>query len=80
MLNLIQAGTGSTRVLVVAYFVADRAALLREVSPSWCVITDVDNANGRFARAPGPGGVDTLDDAMLWARYKSGAFDVVGVV
>ncbi len=75
-LRLVQQGYGPRRVFVLAFFVANRAALLASLPPSACVVTDVDNPGGRFARRAGEGGVDLLEDAIAWARKRAGFEEV----
>jgi hypothetical protein len=80
MLRLVQAGSGPRRLLVVAYFCANRAALLASLPSSACVVIDVDNPAGRFARPIGAGGVDSLEDVIAWARKQAGFEDVLFVI
>ena len=57
--------------LVVAYFIADTAALLRALPPDAAVLVDNHNPGGRFARTPGAGGVDPLSVARSLASLPT---------
>ena len=67
-LRLVRPGTGA---LVVAYFIADTAALLRALPPDAAVLVDNHNPSGRFARTPGAGGVDPLSVARTLASLPA---------
>ncbi len=76
MLTIVQKGYGDRRLLVVAWFVANNAALLRNLPDSACVLADNDNNRGRFARPVGRGGVDSLATILAYARAHAGPFEV----
>jgi len=80
MLNIIQKGHGDRRLLVVAWFIANNAALLRNLPDSACVITDNDDHGGRFARPVGRGGVDSLETILARARAAAGPFEVEATI
>lgn len=80
MLTIMQKGHGATRILVLAYFVADKHALLSRLPGSACVIVDNDDKGGRFSRVPGKGGVDTLAQVVDKARREAGVFDVEAII
>lgn len=80
MLNIIQKGHGDRRLLVVAWFIANNAALLRNLPDSACVITDNDDSGGRFSRPVGHGGVDSLETILARARSAAGPFEVEATI
>lgn len=75
MLHLLQTGEGPRRLLVIAYFCANKQALLDALPPSACVLIDNDSEGGRFARPVGAGGgVDALGRALVIAKAQAGDF------
>lgn len=80
MLRLVRAGSGASRPLVIAYFVANHDALLAGLPAEACVLADVDNPGGRFTHAPGSGGVDTLEQAANFAHLYAGTFELEAIV
>lgn len=79
-IKLVQAGSGDQRPLVIAYFCANHTALVSGLPAEACIVNDVDNPNGRFAAAPGHGGVDPIDVAVTFARQHAGLGDASAVV
>lgn len=72
-LSLLQAGHGSRRELVVAYFIAGRDALAA-FGPDACILVDNDNAHGRFAGVPGGSGVASWADTLRTATTLASSF------
>lgn len=80
MLTIVQKGYGPTRLLVVAYFIANNHALLKNLPSTACVLTDNDSHGGRFAHVQGNGGVDSMAAALDLAHRGAGVFDVEAIV
>ena len=80
MMQEIRAGSGDRRVVVLGYFVLPTQALFEGCPASWCIATDVYNKDGRFARAPGRGGVDTTGTSIADIQLRVGSFEVAALV
>jgi len=80
MLTVIQKGSGPKRLCVIAFFVANREALLSQLPREACVVADLDKTGGRFALPVGRGGVDPIDKVLAQARAASGYFEPSAVV
>ena len=74
-LRVVQPGVGERRLLVIAYFIADTVDLLEALPKAACVLEDIDDGNGRFARPPDAGGVDPIESALGLARTHAGDFE-----
>jgi len=83
MLQLVQAGTGPRRHIILGYFCdtlhveTDLPEILGE---DVCLLQDLDDAHGRFAAAPGHGGVDPIEDVVAFAHEHCGEFEVGKIV
>ena len=80
MLRIVQAGSGSRRLLFISFFTANTAALLASVPRSACVMVDLDDAGGRFARPPGKVGVETIGTAVARAMHEADFDGIDGVI
>lgn len=67
-LAILQKGTGPRRPLLICYFVGPPGAgIFAALGPGACILYDLDDQGGRFAKTPGSGGVDGLDAALAVA-------------